>query len=356
MSDLHLQFDISNVNDIDGIVDCVKNLPHLQLFTHDAVKNIVRWRFFECPITTKTLMLVCRHEDTVVGTVGFFPALFEKKDRVITVACPAYVYVKPEYRRQGIYTKLLKYSYSVYFNDFHFILATENVVAGSIVQEKAGFKPFGVQEDYRKYQWFPLFKYLFSKTFFPNSIINDVNNQFVKSSKTCITENEKILDVYEELTNHFSLVSTDETLIPYRTREYMQWRINHPARQYVLVPNYQNSQIQSAILCSISHRDVDIVDFICRDGDCFPQNLDILLKNVRKARIVMYTSYTEEKYKTALQKKRFSSQNIWSLFSKQPVIPNMFYPMGKDHLYDNYSDEQLNELKIQLNGLAIDVI
>ncbi len=356
MSDLHLQYDIANLNDIDGIVDCVKNLPHLRLFTVNAVKNIVRWRFFDCPISTKPLMLVCRHENSIVGTVGFFLALFEKQGRVITVACPSYVYVKPEYRRNGIYTKLLKYAYNVYFDDFHFILATENVAVGSIVQKKTGFKPFGIQEHYRKLQLFPALKYLFSKAFTPKSVIDDVNSQFVKPSKTFITDKEKILEVYEELTNHFCSVSTDETLIPYRTRDYMQWRINHPARQYVLVPYYQNSQIQSAILCSISHRDVDIVDYIYCNDDYFSQNLDILLMSVRKARIVMYTSYTEEKYKTELQKKRFSNRDIWSLFSKQPEIPNMFYPMGKDRLYDNYSDEQLNELKIQLNGLAIDVI
>ncbi|MBR5709365.1 MAG: GNAT family N-acetyltransferase [Thermoguttaceae bacterium] len=355
MNDLPLQYDIANLNDIDGIVDCVKNLTHLHYFTAEAVKSIVRWRFFDCPLLSKPLMLVCRHDNDIVGTLGYFPALFESKGRAITVACPSYVYVKPEYRRQGIYTELLKYSYRFYFNDLHFILATENVAVGSVVQEKAGFWPFGIKERCRRIQWLPMLRYMFLKAISPNCLINEVNNQLVKPSRAIITDKEKILDVYEELTNHFQFESSDEILIPYRTRDYMQWRINHPARQYVLVPYFQKNQIQSAFLCSISHRNVDIVDFISSNDDNFPKNLNILIKKIHFPRIVIYTAYTKEKYKTTLLKKRFSNRDIWSKFKKPRRIPNMFYPMGKDHLYENFAEEQLNSLQIQLNGLAIDV-
>ena len=285
----------------EGVLDLLSY--HWNGLNAEERKKRFEWRYEKNPYTESPLCFVALDGEKVVGHRGFVVQKFRLREKDWLFCTPADSVVHPDYRRQGIFSNLIKFSKKelISNSNIDLILSLSANKASTEATLKAGYEPVGQREKMHYISPFRLLKNRLKSNDLeiPISIENkdfkiEINNEL---------RVKKISSIMDEFKN-------EDQISNVKDKEFYEWRFSNPLKDYVFGYCTKKDELVGYVALDItSEKIISLLEYGYKDLSYFEELLKTIIKKLPVPIITAYVFTRPKKEKRVLSRCGFRDKN-----------------------------------------------
>lgn len=308
--------------------------------TDEQANAYFNWRYQDNPFSKSPLIVICVYEEQVIGVLGHMVQKVTINDSVENVCIPVDGIVLSEYRRFGVYSRMLEegvklvmslmpvYAFKLYFN------ASSNV-RSAIGLLNLGWKLLGPKMYMTKISVINILK---SRMFEPSCAFRTSRFRKKKSDFTFEVSNEIRFEDLERI--EYKKVCPVSIL---HDREFFAWRYSCPRENYHFVYLYKDSVLVSyLVICKGSKYQYSIEEYGCKDNDSLATIISCMTKHMNIQILRLFFLHLPKDEMRTLAKAGFIVERLWVL---------KLFKKARSSVYFRHILENRSEADYLINGI-----
>jgi len=260
------------------------------------------WKFETNPYTKIPLCYIALDNEMVIGHTGYVIQKYQVGGKEYSFSSPSHVVVHPEYRRKGVFSKIIEFSSKdlVINSDINLILAPYPNKASAAAVLKCGYESIGKTDYMYKLSFFNILKSTLKSPNIQTPITIDKNRFKIEITSELRAQDISLLMNKSREENKISNV---------RDRKFYEWRFSEPFKDYIFAYCTKDDGLVGYV--GLNNKNSIIMEYGYLKTSYIEELIRETFDNLSPPYMSVYTFTRSEKERKILSRSGFRDKNDW---------------------------------------------